>query len=644
MVNTLNQQRLDAAVVNIAGRQRMLIQKFTKEVFLQRILTNNKKIALDKTGLLFRVSLDALHKGGETFSDLGMTKPIGMPATVDPAIMQGIQKVSELWEIQRSTLLAMLLRPNISDSELEAINTKSDQLVGAMNSVVVQLAQASQVNIESLIYKAKLLLVVTIITGTFLSYVIVTSVTKPLNILVRLSQGFEEGAMDHVVPEHLLHSSNEIGSLARSIESMRYKLEKLLRSIQQSSLEMKSTAQQVNYISKTIISASDEQETKTEQVQHSVDSLSQIADVVRQEVLHASEFVSRSEVKANDGITAARKNINELDSAVISVNEASDMMLNLSESAEKMHNIVDSIKNISSQTNLLALNAAIEAARAGEQGRGFAVVADEVRTLASRTSSSTDEITDLIETFGAKVAGSVSSMADLVSQVHIIQGHSQTTIESFEEMNQDVASTAKSNLQILNYNEQQTEQVAHLSSQFQELFMALENNANKADSTSLVAESLYKNAESLRASVSGYTVRKESTDIGNKGKEKRQHSRIRTNISATVRLSSGRKINVLMEDVSISGCKIVTKEKLNKQAVSVNMRIPSTDQHEPVSYSELDLNANVLRVEKSLTVANSKEERCYYGLEFTDTDHKRLKQISLLMAYYDDINHVDKPQ
>ena len=506
VVSTLDQQRLDGRVVNIAGRQRMLIQKFTKEVFLQRILINNRQRPYEKTGQLFSLSLNALRSGGDTFTDLGMAQPISLPTTDDQAALAGLATVDVMWQAQRAALLAMLSQAIITDAELQALDKKSNELLASMNEVVGLLATTSQNSIELLINEAKLMLLVTLTLGVLLSYFIITSVTKPLLELVAVSEAFDAGNLSHTVPAGLREGSNEISMLARATESMRSRLENLLRSIQVSSVEMKNTAQQVSSISKTIISAADEQDSKTEQVQLSVNSLSDIAIIVRQQVVQASEFVKRSEVKAGEGIAAARTNITELDITVNGVSEASNMIQNLRASADEMHKIVDSIQNIAAQTNLLALNAAIEAARAGEQGRGFAVVADEVRTLASRTSTSTDEITALIENFSIKVDDSVTSMAGLVTQVNKIQGNSLATIKSFEEMSQNVADTAGNNQQVLQYNEQQTAQVTRLAEQFDDLFKVLKSSSSKADATSLIAESLYNSAENMIQNVSGYQV------------------------------------------------------------------------------------------------------------------------------------------
>lgn len=533
--------------------------------------------------------------------------------------------------------VALMVTAGVGKASMDAIRQTIKEIVDAEEILIISRSEEQVSTSESTIGMSVLGTLAALIFGATIAFFITRGIVGPIAKLVRASEAFDAGDLSHIVPEGLLQGNNEISVLARATEAMRSKLANLLQSIQLSSLEMKNTAQQVSYVSNTIISAADEQDSQTEQVQHSVDSLSEIAAIVRQEVLQASEFVKRSEVKASEGITAARNNITELDNAVLSVNETSEIIQNIKDSADEMHNIVDSIQKIAAQTNLLALNAAIEAARAGEQGRGFAVVADEVRTLASRTSNSTDEISSLIESFSSKVDNSVSSMAGLVLQVNKIQGNSLATIKSFEEMSQDVANTAGSNQQVLQYNEQQTGKVTQLSEQFQDLFTALKNSASKADSTSLIADSLYNNAENMIQTVSGYTVGDIETQSTHKGRDLRQHSRTKSNVVAVIRLASGITINVLIEDVSITGCKIIAKEVLNEKSVSIALRIPSADMNSYTSQQELELKAEIAHNGKNTALDNN-DKRYHYGLVFTNTTETDKQQLTSLISFYVDIS------
>jgi len=217
----------------------------------------------------------------------------------------------------------------------------------------------------------------------------------------------------------------------------------------------------------------------TQSAQMAADAASTADD----EVLNGSQVVSQTHAAMGE--------------LVETMMDVSQTIANLEAETESVGSILDVIRGIADQTNLLALNAAIEAARAGEQGRGFAVVADEVRSLASRTQQSTEEIQVMISKLQNEAKKSVESMKSSMTSVEQTAEKTEQTGEALDLISQSVGTIKDMNVQIASASEEQnvvsqqiTESVQHVNEKAHETMAGAEQAADIANSLSQTAHEL----------------------------------------------------------------------------------------------------------------------------------------------------------
>ena len=206
------------------------------------------------------------------------------------------------------------------------------------------------------------------------------------------------------------NSTDEVGAMALSMKMQASELRAVVGRISDSSLALKGSAEVLaNTIEETNVRVH-EQQSQTDQVATAMHEMSATVQEVARNAAYAAEGTKEAQQSADEGRTVVNETIQSIRDVAGGVEQAAEVINNLNTDAATISTVVDVIRGIAEQTNLLALNAAIEAARAGEQGRGFAVVADEVRTLAQRTQQSTQEIQDMVERLQEGASGAVAAM------------------------------------------------------------------------------------------------------------------------------------------------------------------------------------------------------------------------------------------
>ena len=270
---------------------------------------------------------------------------------------------------------------NLVDEETEVMKQSSDELLVAVDAGL----------------KAQIILAaIGLVLGIGVAFVISQMVTLPLNQTVLALQEAAEGDGD-LTRRLKVKSKDELGELAEAFNQFCIKLQSLMQDVSNCSFQLINSAEQMNQVVSSTQTDIDAQNGQIDQISVAIESMVQKVQNVVISTGKATELAEQTNQNSKEGKDIVNNSLNLSDEIARDVDKASMVINELETDVGSISGVLGVIRGIAEQTNLLALNAAIEAARAGEQGRGFAVVADEVRTLASRTQDSTEEIQSMIQ-------------------------------------------------------------------------------------------------------------------------------------------------------------------------------------------------------------------------------------------------------
>ncbi len=260
--------------------------------------------------------------------------------------------------------------------------------------------------------------IVALLIASLTSSSIVTRVGDAVSITMKLSQG-------DFVTDINVDSKDEIGQLLLSMKRMAGTLRTMIADIKSTADSVASNSGQLSVNAKQMSEGVTEQSAMAVHIAASTEEMAKtVTDIAKNAALMSVAAEDSTKVARNGG-EIVDKSVGEVTAIADTVNSSATMVRSLGERSKQIGAIVHVIKNIADQTNLLALNAAIEAARAGEHGRGFAVVADEVRILAARTTKATAEISDMIHAIQKEVDDTVASINEGTRRVALGVGYSK---------------------------------------------------------------------------------------------------------------------------------------------------------------------------------------------------------------------------
>jgi methyl-accepting chemotaxis protein len=339
--------------------------------------------------------------------------------------------------------------------------------------------------------------------GFVLSWLIIRGIDRGIKELQGASQRFADGNLTQEVD---YTAQDEIGTVCTSFNEMRKQFSHLLSEICQSVEQLAHSSKQTSSVTRETQQGLSRQQDETSAVATSMQEMSDSMSQVKNNAHQAAEAAKTCMEEARQGTSVVKDTISSIQSVAAEVDNASLTLKGLEEDVEKMGSILDVIKGVAEQTNLLALNAAIEAARAGEQGRGFAVVADEVRTLASRTQVSTEEIQAMIQSLQQGAEKAVQVMLRSKEQAEQSVEKSNLAGNSLSSINDAVNTILQMNVSIASSVDSQKSVADQINTNIVSINDVARETAAGAGQTASASEDLAQLANHLKSMLGRFQV------------------------------------------------------------------------------------------------------------------------------------------
>ena len=342
-----------------------------------------------------------------------------------------------------------------------------------------------------------------LLINIFISLLFASAITRPIRCCVEVADRISQGDLTVTIDSR---GKDETALLMRAMGNMASSMKETIGALALASLEVSSAATELHATSRQMVSGAEEIVAQS----NSVATAGEEMAATSTDIAHSCHMTAQNADKANaaalEGAAVVKGSLAAMGSIAERVKSAAHTVDSLGGRSEQIGEIIGTIEDIADQTNLLALNAAIEAARAGEQGRGFAVVADEVRALAERTTKATREIGLMIKTIQNETKEAVSAMEQGVSEVESGTGEAAKSGAALEAILERISAVTQQANQIATAAEEQTATTSEISNNMQRITEIVKHSANGAQETDLAASQLTRLAEELHRIVGRFKL------------------------------------------------------------------------------------------------------------------------------------------
>ena len=398
--------------------------------------------------------------------------------------------------------------PSAGDNAVTGIDREPAQLLEDAAALIgAEVARQIQINVADAARLSSWSWVLVIGAGiAVLGLVLITLKHSLISPLEQINRHLGTLASGNFQTHLRFSQSGELGQLAQSIQAVQQSISEIVAAVKDSSQTLMQSSARITRTADDVAGYTQQSHNSTDQVSAAIHQMTSTVQEVANNTSGAASAAQQAENSARRGLQVMDRALDAISQLSSEVQNAGQAMTRLEGDTARIGSVLDVIKNVAEQTNLLALNAAIEAARAGEQGRGFAVVADEVRTLAKRTQDSTAEIQQIIEALQASASQVMQAMKASESKTQATINTAGEAGQSIGQITQAIQEILHMNTQIATAAEEQSYAAEEINKNVQTVVNLVSNANSDAQKSKDIARDLETAARNLSTQVTRFQL------------------------------------------------------------------------------------------------------------------------------------------